>query len=130
MKRKFLKTLACLAAFGTMLSTLGTASAETVFVYENQEITIHGDLCCSKAKQIADSIAGQVTIDGEPITPSNILCLFGHSLAQATGNRINHNVRPNSPRCDRITFRVDYCTRLGCNYSVETIISQVAIVCC
>ena len=125
-KKMFAKFLATTMAVGMLVGMSGAANnGAHNFDFGNKEIAICGSVDYSKAQSIANTINGEVGI-----APMGIFCLLGHNLAQTTGVEIEHRFWTNPTRCRRTTYRIDYCTNWLCNYSVGTVISQVAIVCC
>jgi len=124
MKKAFLRSLAVFMVACMFVLTGGgfTVARDEVFV----EIVVEGDINREKAQLIIS------TISGEEITSiQNILCFFGgHSMAQGTVIETRHRVYSDAPRCVRITYRVNYCTRSGCDYITYTQTSAVRIFCC
>jgi hypothetical protein len=90
------------------------------------EIVVKNVDCCEKAQLIIDTINGE-----EIISPRSITCFFlGHSLAQTLAIGIQHRVYASPPRCVETTYRVNYCTRSGCDYMTYTFLSERRIHCC
>jgi hypothetical protein len=85
----------------------------------DKEIVVAGDIDNQKVQQIINAISGDSN-GFIGIAPSSIACIFGHSMAQTTATETTHRVWATSPRCRRITYRVDYCTRSSCSHIVYT----------
>lgn len=131
MKKGLLKTVAGLMVSCMLVLSVGAIDVERArektftFEYGQREIIVTGVLEEQQARRVADCIVGEK----EETSTRNILCtLLGHSMVQATANDIFHRYFTTAPRCLRITYRVDSCTR--CGYSVKTEISRTAIFCC
>jgi hypothetical protein len=123
MRKTFFKSLAVFmaACMFVMIGSGFTAGNDEGFT----EIVVEGVDCCQKEQQIIDAINGE-----ELIAPMNILCLFGHSMAQGTAVITDHRFWATSPRCRQTTYRVNYCTRSSCNHIVYTQLTQSRIPCC
>ena len=124
MKRIFLRSLAVL-----MIACLFISTVSGVTVKEKSEtfteIVIVDIDDAQKEQQIIATLNGD-----NLISPMNLLCIFGHSISQGTAIETNHRYWATAPRCRQTTYRVDYCTRSGCDYMKLTQTSQVAIRCC
>jgi hypothetical protein len=96
------------------------------------EIVIGCGVDCEKAQLIINALTGEPPAESAfvGISPANILCIFGHSWAQTTALETNHRFWTNPTRCRRVTYRVDYCTRSGCNRMDLTQLTVIALVCC
>jgi hypothetical protein len=130
MKRAFLRSVAALMVACMFVLTFGgfTMGEVAVDVAINDgftEIIVDGVECCEKEQQIIALLNGE-----ELMSPMSILCIFGHSVAQTTAVEINHRFWAASPRCRQTTYRVNYCTRSGCNHMVLTQLTQSRIQCC
>lgn len=121
-KRMFAKFLATTMAVGMLVGMSGAANDKHVFKYDDKEIAVCSTVDYSKAQSIANAINGEVGI-----SPMGIFCLLGHNLAETTVIETVCKVRPTSPRCNRVTHRITYCTNWLCNYSVGTVISTTSI---
>lgn len=119
-RKMFLKPFAILMAV-CMLVQLGSV----VGAVEKTEIVVNGVADKQKAQHIADTIKGEVTI-----SPFGIACLFGHSMAQGTAIETNHRYYATAPRCRRVTYKIDYCTRSSCNYITYTQTTVSSVYCC
>jgi len=128
-KRMFRKSLAVLMAVLMAIQLGGMSFAVDDEGYT--EIIIDCGVDCEKAQLITDLLNGEMpTSEFQPISPSSILCLFGHAWAQTGAIEINHKYWQNPTRCRQTTYRVDYCTRSSCNHVVMTQLTQIAIICC
>jgi hypothetical protein len=127
MKRVFLRSVAALMVSCMFVLTFGGFTTREVAKSEsNTEIIVDSVDCCEKEKQIIALLNGE-----ELISPRSVTCfLFGHSMAQTTAIEINHRFWATSPRCRETRYRVDYCTRSGCNHMILTQTSQFRIPCC
>jgi len=124
MKKMFRKSLAVLMAVCMLVQLFGVSNA--IGDESFTEIIIGCDVDCQKAQVIIDSIKAE-----DNATIMSPLCLMlGHTTAITSFVEITHRVRPAPPRCLQETFRVTYCTRAGCNYSVATKIGDSFIPCC
>ncbi len=59
----------------------------------------------------------------------NILCtIFGHNYTSEIVSTITHKVNPQAPRCKKIRYLVDICTR--CSDTQTELLSTAYIICC
>ena len=122
MKKALLRSVAVVMIACMLISTIGG------FTKNNggyTEIIIEGVDCCQKEQQLIATLNGEVLI-----SPMNIWCLLGHSMAVGASTVIDHRFWERSPRCRETRFRVDYCTRNNCNHMILTQLSQMPIQCC
>lgn len=134
------KALSFVAIALTVVCVLSSASiAErnpVTFYYDNDvEVTaeLNEELGYERIKSIADRIAAGDIRDGESEEPTrlNPQCAAGnHALTYTTFYRTDHNVYPAPKRCVRYTYQNATCTRIGCSYSVENLISSERINTC
>ena len=126
-RKRFLKSLAIFMAV-SMLVSLGSISGATTDEPEI-EIIIPDEVDCEKMQLIINTIKGNSsgTIG---ISPASLLCIFGHSTTTTTVFAVTHRHWATAPRCREQIYRITYCTRSGCNYSVGTITSDGRIPCC
>jgi D-aminopeptidase len=131
-RKRFLKSFAILMALFMAVQLGNLVSAETDNSFT--EVVVNDVVDVQKAELIVNLIKGEELPTSEfiGIVPTaNILCLFGHSMAQGTATEINHRYWATSPRCRMTRYRVDYCTRSGCDYMVLTQLGlPSALVCC
>jgi len=123
-KKMFRKPLAILMAL-CMFIQLGGASfavSDKVTV----EVIIDCAVDCQKAQLITDALIGEIN-GFIGITPASSC---SHTMAVTSARTIEHCVWSTAPRCRQTTYKVDYCTKSNCNYTVMTQIGQGAIHCC
>ena len=123
-RKMFLKPLAILMTVCFLVQTV--VAEENRRNDTQKEIVVSGDVEKEKVQLIIDTINGEEIIS----TRSNVLCLFGHSLAQTRAYETTHRYYAAAPRCLQVTYDVTYCTRSGCNYAVYTEIGRIRIYCC
>jgi len=123
-RKLFRKPLAILMAalMFIQLSGMSFAVGDEVFV----EVIFSCDIDYQKAQLITDILIGENSgfIGIAPASSCN------HIMAQTTSRTIEHRYFTTAPRCRQTTYRVDYCTRQNCTYTIMTQISQIAIFCC
>jgi len=129
-KRAFRKALAVLMAVCMAVQLNGISFAAGYEKYS--EIIIDCGVDCEKTQLIMNVINGEIPGNSEfmSITPTNILCVFGHSWANTVAMYIEHRHWQNPTRCRRTIYDVKYCTRSGCDRVDMTQTSQSAIICC
>jgi len=124
-KKVFARSLAgIMAACMFVLSGGGVVSA-----VGDVEYSVCNSVGSQQAQLIIDTINGNSS-ETATISPSSILCIFGHSIAEGRAIETQHRVWATAPRCRQITYRVNYCTRSSCNYVTYTVISDSRIPCC
>jgi len=133
-KRAFLKVVACFMAVCMSVLMFGG------FTFSDRNVSSDEPIagCCGESEIIFDDIDCEetmqliiATLNGEIlITPNSILCIFGHSISTGTARVIDHRVWTAAPRCRETTYRVQHCTRSGCNHMVLTQLTQFRIHCC
>ena len=122
--KKIISTLMAICMLISLGAVSGSANDDT-----EVEIIICGVDCPVKKQQIINNIFGNPGAIG--ISPASLTCVFfGHILTEGTGWEITHRVVPNSPRCREVKYKITYCTRSGCNYSVGTVVGDRLIHCC
>ena len=129
MRKMFLRSFAAVMAVCMLVLSVSGFIVSEVDDESYTEIIV----CCSvdsdKVQLITDTISGE-TSDFQGIAPFSIFCLFGHSIATTTVREISHRHYSSSPRCLESRYRVEYCTRSSCNYSVATLTATARIICC
>lgn len=129
-KRMLRKSLAMLMAvcMAIQMGSMSFAASDEGYV----EIVVDCNGNCEKEQMVANIFSGETsTSEFVGIVPTaNILCLFGHSWAEGRSIVIEHRYWATSPRCRQTTYRVDYCTRSGCDRLDLTQLTQIRISCC
>ncbi|MCL2637554.1 MAG: hypothetical protein FWD48_04205 [Oscillospiraceae bacterium] len=124
MKKVFRRPLAVLMAM-LMFIQLGGASFAV-----SDEVTVEVIIDCAVGSQKAQLITDMLIAEANgfiSITPASSC---NHTMAVTGAITIEHRVFPTTPRCRQTSYRVDYCTRSGCNHTIMTLIGQKAIFCC
>lgn len=129
--KKFITTVLTVALLASVSVNAGSnIFSETI---GNTTITFDDSTTISYEKQekIAYRLAAEINgteMPYEPETKSTLCDLFGHKLQTSRLNATTHRVYTDQPRCEKIEFDMDSCTR--CDYFKTTIISKQRIPCC
>ena len=130
MRKTILITLVLCIIIGFSFNIISAESVDNIFIYENKEIIINGEIDYHTMKKIADFIAGEAAHNDE-ISTRALDCSLGHSIVSGvTAIEVEHNVYEGSFKCVETIYDVEYCSRPNCDYILKTIISQTRTSAC
>ena len=110
--KKIIFVLFSLIASAILLTTMQVNALSTVTA--NDVSYSYDGISAEKAEKITGAMSANSNDD--IIQPFNILCILGHSKANGTIVKVEHNYYSTAPRCKDTTYFIEYCTRNDCDY--------------
>ena len=130
MKKTILVVLTFCISIYFCFNTVSAEESNNVFVYDNKEIIIDGEIGYQTMKKIADFVAGE-SIHSEGISTCALDCSLGHSIVSGvTAIEVEHNVYEAYFKCVESIYDVQYCSRPSCDYFVKTLLTRNRISSC
>lgn len=130
MNKSIIVVLIVCITFGFCFNTVSAEEIDNIFIYDNREVIIEGDLDYQTMKKIADFIAGESIINDE-ISTCALNCSLGHSVVSGvTATEVEHNVYEGSFKCVESAYDVEYCSRPSCDYIVKTLMYSIRTSAC
>lgn len=126
MKKLVTVILCAILAIHTAAMTTDSSTYEYKTSESHVTVAFSEDSSFSEEKKqaIADSLVNGTGV----VTPQSLCWLTGHDYKNESVSLIQHKVYAKSPRCKRSIYSVKTCTK--CDYTDETLISEMLIACC